>query len=137
MRRSLRTCIATLALLSIPLLGCEWKKVIVEVQDFGPDVAGVWIWRLSSETGEYQRHCRIDILDVAPGLRGETIRYIQGCLDGEPGLEMTTIVDRAPADPGSARLEIYYLRREDPGSYRISSFGALGESELSTSEVDL
>ena len=40
---------AALALLALPLLGCEPKKMIVAVEGFGPELEGLWLWRLSEE----------------------------------------------------------------------------------------
>lgn len=129
---------AALALLALPLLGCEPKKMIVAVEGFGPELEGLWLWRLSEATGQYERTCRLALLDVRPDRQGgERAHYIQECVDGAPGIEIAAPLTRSPDDPTSVTIEIYYARREAGGVYRISSYGPDGESPLSETTVDL
>lgn len=138
MHRWLRPSMAALLLLALPLLGCEPKKLVVAVEGFGPELEGLWLWRLSEETGQYERTCRLVLLDVRPHrLGGERAHYIQECLDGSPGIEIAAPFTRSPSDPTSVTLEIYYARHEAGGVYRISAYGPDGESPLSETTVDL
>ena len=138
MSRRLSGGLAVLALLALPLLGCEPRKMVVAVDDFGPEVEGLWLWRLAEDTGQYERTCRLTILDVRRNAAGaERAHYIQECLDGTPGVEISAPITRAPEDPTRVTMEIYYWRHEGAGVYKISSYGPSGESPLSDTTVDL
>lgn len=137
MSRWLRLFALALPLFVLPLTGCETKRIWVELPSFGDgDVDGVWLWRLS-EGGSWERHCHIPIGDVETLNQNETVHYDQECGDQDLGFDMTATVERVEQDPDTVRVGLWYLRWEDPGTYRLSSHGADGESALSETTLEL
>jgi hypothetical protein len=136
--RRARLIAAAALLLAIPLAGCETKPLTVQLPGFGDGaIDGLWLWRQSA-TGGYERICRIDFLGLHQNGGGfEVLRYIQNCLDEHPGLELRARVERAIGDPSTALVHLWYMRWEDPGSYRGTAFNVYGESGLSASNVQL
>jgi predicted small secreted protein len=125
-------------LLAMPLTACETKVLSVQLQGYGEDgaIEGLWLWRQSA-TGGYERVCRIDFLGIHENAGVEKLRYVQNCLDDHLGLELRADIERVANDPSTVVVHLWYMRWEDPGSYRGSAFNAAGESELSASTVAL
>jgi hypothetical protein len=137
MSHRLRVFALALAFFCIPLTACETKRVWVELPAFGDGaVDGVWLWRLA-ETGEWQRHCHLPLGDAELAADGEAVAYDQECGDRDLGFDLRATVERDPEDPETVRLGLWYVRWEDPGTYRLSSHGDAGESPLSETTLDL
>jgi hypothetical protein len=134
----IRRSILALTLLLFPLVGCETKEVWLELPAFGGgDVDGVWLWRLSESTNHFERACRI-ALDAPEAVNGqEALGYIQECDSEHPGIQLSAALERDPGNPESVTLGIWYMRWEDPGVYKVSSYGEEGESALSETTLDL
>ena len=126
-----------LALLAAPLVGCETKRVWVELPSFGDGaIDGVWLWRLGA-TGEWERQCRIPIGDVEMIRNEEAVAYGQECGDQQLDWDLHATVERKPGNPSTVRLGLWYMRWEDPGTYKVSAYGAQGESALSDTTLQL
>jgi hypothetical protein len=138
MKRSLRRSLAALALLAFPLVGCETKMVWLELPSFGSGaIDGIWLWRWTDATESYERVCRIDIGDPAMKDGAEAVGYIQDCENEHMGIELSAAVERSDTDASTVTVGLYYMRWEDPGTYKVSSFGDDGESALSETTLQL
>lgn len=137
MPRMLRIVALLLPLFAIPLTGCETKRIWVELPSFGDGaIDGVWLWRLGAN-GEYERQCNIPIGDVETVGGRESVFYDQDCGDAEFAWDLHATVERSPEVAGTVRLGLWYMRWEDPGVYKLSAYGADGESALSDTTLDL
>jgi len=137
MRRVLRPgMMLALALLLMPLSGCEGKRVWVDLPSFSADaIEGIWLWRLSVASGSYERVCRIPFGALTTSNGTTTLSYTQECLAGLKTSELQATVAYPAAD--TVRVEIFYVRTEDPGTYKITSYGSHGESALSATTLQL
>jgi hypothetical protein len=137
-QRRIRRSALALTLLLFPLVGCEPKQVWLELPAFGSgDVDGLWLWRRSDATDSYERACRITLDDPQVANSQERIGYRQDCDAKYAGVEFRVALERDPNDPAAVTLGIWYLRWEDPGVYKVSSYGEQGESALSDTALDL
>jgi hypothetical protein len=139
MRRSiLRAGVVTGALLLLPLAGCKTREVWLEIPGFGPGtVEGVWLWRLSAQTGHYERACRIVFQGVESTGGEQTLDYIQECPDGRHGYPLRAALAPSASDPDAVTVGLWYVRWEDAGTYRVSAYGPDGESPLSETTLTL
>lgn len=135
MLRVLRPGVVALALLLFPLVGCETKRVWLELPSFGADgIQGVWLWRWSDQNARYERACRIVFGAVTGGV-DPMLPYIQECNDEQAGMNLQTVVEYSA--PDTLRIGLWYMRREQPGTYKVTSYGASGESSLSATTLEL
>lgn len=138
MKRWLRLVSISLGLSVLALTGCETKRIWVELPLFGDGaVDGVWLWRLDETSGEYVRHCHIPIGDVEPREGGEAVYYEQECGDQRLDFDLFASVERSATNADTVTVGLWYMRWEDPGTYKLSSHGAEGESALSETTLDL
>lgn len=138
MRRMLRSGAALWMLLLFPLTACETKRVWLEFPTFGDGrVEGVWLWRRSDDSGTWERTCRIPFLDYEQTASRETLTYTQECEDEVAGFELSSRLERPEASDGAVLVSLWYMRWEDPGTYKVSAYGPSGESELSETTLDL
>ena len=114
MRRMLRSGAALWLLLSlVPLTACETKRVWLELPSFADgSIEGIWLWRRSDASGAWERE------------------------DARAGFELSSRLDGAET-PDTVRVGLWYMRWEDPGTYRVSAYGPSGESALSETTLDL
>jgi hypothetical protein len=140
---ALRGVVLALALLSLPMLGCQIKTIQIQLPGFADGaVDGIFLWKqLPGSNGQLQwtRICRIDFTDLRFTQRGETLSYVQNCIDGKlkRGLVLPALVERQAGSPATVTVELYYLRYENPGTYRATAFNESGESPLSASSLPL
>lgn len=137
--RILRSAALVLSLLSIPLFGCETKTLQIQLSGFSTSgIEGIYLYRRNDQ-GQFERMCRIDIDGNRLTAGGETVQYIQNCVDGKeiPAILHETLVRRSPSAPDTILIDIWYMRYEDPGLYRATAFNAAGESALSATELTL
>jgi len=138
MNRSFRSSLITLALCVSSLVGCESKLVWLQVTGLDDGSAeGIWLWRLSEQSGAYERVCRIAFGQPQSVGGIEWLEYAQDCGDGRTTLKLRTALKRSPASPETATLGLWYLRSEAPGAYKVSSYGISGETALSGSTLEL
>lgn len=145
-RRSVRGALLALALLSVPLLGCEAKKLQIQLESFvSSEIDGIFLFRADAVDGPFERVCEIRFSEfrtiVRRGKQVERIQYLQNCLDGKqgtPGLLLeTTVRHPEDGDPDAIILDLWYLRFEPTGFYKATAFNAAGESQLSASSLPL
>lgn len=142
--RLLRSAALVLSLLAIPMIGCEPKRVQIQLDGFSSsEIDGIWLYRQDA-SGGFERICEIVFTElrtiVRRGQATERIKYVQNCLDGEqgiPALQMETSVRHPSGDPDAVLVDIWYLRFEDPGTYKASAFNQAGESPLSVTSLPL
>ncbi|RIL06859.1 MAG: hypothetical protein DCC71_05170 [Proteobacteria bacterium] len=134
----MRARLALVTLLALPLAGCESQPVIwLELAEFGQGaVDGVWMWRLSA-SGAYDRSCRIALGDPAVDERGEFVTYVQSCPSQQPLAPGRGRIERYAADPDRVRLRIRYSLQGRSGTYRVTAYGAHGETRLSDTTLEL
>lgn len=138
MRRILRSGAALWLLLSlVPLTACETKRVWLELPSFADgSIEGIWLWRRSDASGAWERTCRIPFLGYEAAGSRESVTYTQECEDARAGFELSSRLDGAET-PDTVRVGLWYMRWEDPGTYRVSAYGPSGESALSETTLDL
>jgi hypothetical protein len=125
------------ALLSVPLTGCDTAPLRVRLTDFGNgNVDGLWFWRLQS--GSYHRICRIDLSNAYVSGGKEVVDYKQTCLDGRSSsAPWQAIVKRSSSNPKFVELAITYRRAGTLAAHRASAFNQEGESALSSTALSL
>ena len=137
MRRMLRSGAALWLLLLFPLTACETRRVWLELPAFGDgSVEGVWLWRRSDASGAWERTCRIPFLEQAQVGSRETLTYTQECEDERAGFELSSRLEH-PETPDTVLVSLWYMRWENPGTYKVSAYGPSGESALSETTLDL
>jgi hypothetical protein len=139
MRRTSRwAATLALAILLAPLSACETRSLTLRIEGFGDGrVDGIWLWRLSEESGRFERTCRIELGD--PFLAGEVekVSYAQICGDEGGGLPLEATIERSEDDPDVIVIDLWYFRWDAPGSFKASLFTSEGESALSPVPVTL
>jgi hypothetical protein len=135
-RNRLRSIVAALALLSLPMLGCEVASLSVQLPGYGNGaVDGLWLWKQVG--GQWTRVCRIDFEDRRLTEKGEMLWYVQNCINGKVrrGVLFASPVERPAGD--AIAIDLIYLRYESSGQYRATAFNQFGESALSSTSVPL
>lgn len=138
-RARLRAWLALLATAALPL-GCGGggKIIWIELAAFGAGaVDGVWLWRWSEADGAYERSCRIELGNAEVDADGEFLLYVQTCPGEQPFAPARGRVERYVSDPDAVRLRIRYGGGGRSGVYRVSSYGARGETGLSATTLQL
>ena len=138
--RSTRLALALAFLLLAPALGCETKGVTIEIPGYGVgDVDGVWLWRLTEGTGQYERVCRLELGAPQLSKKGvEVLPYLQVCTaPDQVGMDLTAEISRLPANPTTIVVKLWYFRYADAGQFRASSYNSAGESSLSPTALTL
>jgi hypothetical protein len=139
--RHWRTGLAAAVLFALgSLTGCKTVPITVQLPGYGSgNVQGIWLWRLSSSTGQYERACRIDFSAFPASKKGqEQLGYEQTCPNPDDfGMPLHAVVSRSAADPTTITVTLYYLRWVDAGIFKASAYNSSGESTLSASSLDL
>lgn len=126
--------------LGLGLGGCtpSGKVIWLELADFGQGAFdGVWLWRWSDAAQTYERDCRVSLGDVAVDGAGEFVVYSQQCPDAAARLPMRGKLERYASDPDTVRIRIRYVQRQPGSLYRITAYGAQGETALSDTTLQL
>lgn len=134
MHRSLRQALRlALLALALPLLGCDLSWLNVEIPDFNSkQVEGVWIWRLSPQTNQYQRDTQIQFAGVTTLTSGDILSYTTKV----NGATLTTGITRNPENSDVVTVTLGF-QRGLPGVFKVSTFNAAGESMLSSKSESL
>ena len=144
-RRIHRTACAVLALIALSLTGamtqCPWKTLIVEIPDLEVNqIEGLQLWRADDETGEsFTEAGRIVFGDCFFENGSEALVYTMLNPQDEP-LEVTTpaMVKRGEDENSAVTLYFFFGDwSELPGWIRVTTFNAVGESDLSEEAVFL
>jgi hypothetical protein len=125
------------ALLSLALGGCESTELTIEIPSFGDgNVEGLWLWKLSETTGQYERSGRIALSAPQSGPEGETLDYLEDCSNGRGGIGHRTWLERSPGDPATVTVALVYIPCDGlGGTYRASAYNQAGESALSATAI--
>jgi hypothetical protein len=146
MKRSIhRSACAALALFALSLTGvatqCSVKWLAVEIPDLEANqIEGIQLWRGDQETSQiYDENVRILFGDRLVSNGSELIEYRIQTPEGEPIPAWShAAIDRGEGGNGPIRL--YFVLgdwSEQPGWFRVSTFNAVGESDLSAESVFL
>ena len=131
MTRTLRrfAALAILAL-ALPLGGCNWDVLVVQVPDFdSKQVLGITLWR-STAQGSVQRALDVELLEPRLDEQGMELIGYSYVADGE-AVEVWNQLHRDPANPDRVILGFVALPVPEGVPYRISTFNAAGDSALS------
>lgn len=133
-----RTLLATLALAAIPFQGCTLGCFTIAIPDFGSkSVQGVWLWRLSPETGLFERDVRFVFAAPVQQPGGEALDYQAAPADGSAPIPATTYVVRDPANPDHVTVQLVFSHADETSYYRASTYNGAGDSVLSTETMPL
>ena len=135
-RRRSAARLACVLLFLLPWVGCEWKRVAVQLPTFfSAGVEELHFWRLEEGSSDYVRagHVRFGSLIGPPG--SQTIHYTMVSPEGEP--TAFTLTSEVDVVGDSIVLELWYARWPDEGTFRVSARNAAGESDLSEAVIDL
>ncbi len=136
MNRFVRCGVVVLVLCGISLVGCAPKRIWLQIAGFDDGlIDGVWLWRLSQESGTYERACRFPFAGVgAPG-NVESLAYVQECEDGAVSGQFYVPIRRSQIRPDTVTVGLWYLNWSGAGAFKISSYGLNGETALSGSTL--
>jgi hypothetical protein len=135
-----RLAFAALALAVIPLQGCSLSFVTIAIPDFSSKaVQGVWLWRLSDQTGLYEREAQFTFQAPVQGAQGEKLDYSVAPQGGSPLFGASTYVVRDEVNPDQVYLQLIYGRDSTATAayYRASTYNQLGDSPLTAEIVPL
>ncbi len=115
----------------------EHVKVLrIQIPSFDASrIEGIWLWRLSAETGEYEPEIEIRLSGVVVEDGREYVEYAQYDPDGNP-LGFTPSAELARAG-SEATLALWLVRFGPPGDFKASLYNAAGESGLSSQTLPL
>jgi hypothetical protein len=127
-RRVLRLALAALVALSLGAAGCEVRGFRIQVPGFETTgVLGLWVWRESATSGEFERYAQIEFGNRFEMYEGaEFLWYTFPTAGG--AMHLQTSIERMPA-PDTVNLNLAFV--EVPGTFKISAYNASGESPLS------
>lgn len=129
---------ALLLLLTVPMSGCEFSHLKVMIPDFESSlVEGVQLWRLAEGTDEPVRAGRLVFSQVSDEFGNETIDYTIELADGTTSMTLPASLNRNASQPDSVELELYYIRSEPAGWFKVSTYNAFGSSQLSLTQTYL
>jgi hypothetical protein len=134
--RFVRSGVIALALCAFSLVGCDTKRVWLQITGLdGGITEGVWLWRLSEASGTYERACRFWFAgtDAAGGL--ETLGYTQDCKGGNTNFALRAPIKRSKIRPDTITVGLVFVNLYGTGVYKISSYGPSGETSLSKSTL--
>jgi hypothetical protein len=133
-RRGLRLAALALVALALAATGCEVRGFRLQVPGFDTmGVRGVWVWRESPSSGEYERYAQIEFGERFQLYEGaEFLWYSFPAVEGPMYLQ--TAIERASAGPDGVNLNLAFL--QVPGRFKLSSYNENGESPLSTGTLN-
>jgi hypothetical protein len=137
-RRSRGSLLARLMLpllLLLPITGCEWKAMAIQLPTFfSAGVEEVHFWRLNESGEEFVRdgHLVFSPLIGPPG--AQIIRYT---MISPTGVTSLTLSSEVEVVGDSIVIDVWFARWSDPGQFRVSARNSRGESELSAQEIPL
>jgi hypothetical protein len=129
MRRFLRcACALPLVALALCLFGCDPSWLTVEIPDFGNNqIQGVWVWRFSAQTHQFERDTLIHFGGVTLLSSGPTLSYTTYSNQGD--LSLTAAIHSA-TNPNGVTMTLGF-ERGATGVFKVSTYNAVGESQLS------
>ena len=146
MKRSIRrSACAALALFALSLTGtvtrCSVKGLVVEIPDLEANqIEGIQLWRGDQATSQiYDENLRILFGESLVSNGSELMEYTVQTPEGEPvPVWSRAMIDRG--EDGNGPVRVFFVLgawSEQPGWFRVSTFNAVGESDLSEEAVFL
>jgi len=137
MHRSIRHAVRLAFLVFVlPLLGCGLSWLTIEIPDFSSKrIEGVWIWRLSPQTNQYVRDTQIQFQNVTALTSGEVLNYTATSSQGQ--LLLSASLAHNPANLDVVTVTLSFAEGSPPGTFKVSTFNAAGESPLSAQSETL
>ena len=144
-QRIQRSACATLALIALSLTGavtqCPWENLVVEIPDLEVNqIQGLQLWRADDETSQSLTEAgRVVFGDCFLENGMELMQYTMLDSQNQPidFLAPATVV-RGEDGTGAVTLVFFFAGwSEPPGWIRVTTFNAVGESELSDEAVFL
>lgn len=120
-----------------PELIPEHVKVLrLQLPTFDQDaIQGVWMWRRSDVTGEFEAVSEIRLTDSVVENEVEFIEYeLLDPAGNSLGVTLSAEVDRTGPMP---ELSLWFIRFTLPGEFKASVYNAAGESGLSAESIVL
>lgn len=97
------------------------------------DLEGIWLWRRSESTGQFEVVSEIRLHDTLLESGEEFVEYELMDPAGTPlGLTLSAGVDRSTPVP---ELALWVIRFSEPGEFKASVYNAAGESPLSAQSI--
>jgi hypothetical protein len=121
-----------LAVALLPLFGCSLSFLTVRISDFeSKQVRGIWVWRRSEQTGQYLKDTQLVFGTLVKQAQGELLLYTTtyGPL-GERGA-LSTGLARDASNQNIVTMQVAFLRRSAPGTFKVTTYNAIGDSPLS------
>lgn len=138
MASALRRFVAFSSLvLALPFLGCHFAEfVTIEIPDYdSSEVEGIWMWR--DLGNDFERAAEIRILDHQEAEDGEFVVYSVRDSDGDELLALPAAVVRDETNPDSVQISFFIHFSTGGGTFRASTYNAVGESTLSSQALDV
>jgi hypothetical protein len=136
MHRRLRRALA-LPLLGLALffLGCDPAWLTVEIPDFGSNqIQGVWVWRLSQQTKQFERDTLIYFGGVSLDSSGLRLSY--STYSNQGNLSLMAGIAPSSTNPNGITVTLGF-ERGGAGIFKVSTYNAVGESLLSAQAARL
>jgi hypothetical protein len=119
-----------LALVGCFAVACDMRGFRVQLNAFEEDqVRGLWVWK-ESAVGDYERYAQIEFGALHEDAGEEFLPYSMH-LNGQP-VTVNAPVERDEAD----NLMVTLFFGHVPGTYKVSSYNAAGESGLSSGTLN-
>ena len=127
-RSRIRAALAALALLGLCSTACDVKGMLVQLPRFETaEILGLWVWRASPQTGEFERFAQIEFGSIASEGDFEYLPYTV-TIAGSP-FTFNAPVERPDTAPEDVTLGLSF--GQAIGTFKVSSYNAVGESPLS------
>jgi hypothetical protein len=142
-RRIHRSACAALALIALSLTGavtqCPWKNLVVEIPDLETNqIQGLYLWRADDEASQSFTEAARVVFDDSFFENGrELLEYTMVDSQNQPlDFLAPAKVFRREDGSGAATLVFFFAGwSEPPGWIRVTTFNAVGESELSDEAI--
>jgi hypothetical protein len=113
---------------ALPIFGCGFAWLTVKIPDFNSKhIAGVWIWRLSPQINKYGRYSLIRFENVTTLPSGDVLNYT--AISSQGHLLLSASLAHNTQD--SVTVTLSFAEGSPPGTFKVSTFNASGESPLS------
>jgi hypothetical protein len=112
------------------------KVVRLQLPSFdGADLQGIWLWRRSEASGDFEPVSEIRLTDTLVENGMEFVEYeLMNPTGTSLGVTLSAEVDRSGAMP---ELALWVIRFALPGEFKASVYNEAGESPLSEQSIQL
>lgn len=120
-------------------VGCDLQWVNVTIPDYdSKQVKGVWVWRLSEQSGQFVRDTEIEFIEPIEGTGGFELLRVETTTGplGERA-SMPTGIERDVSNPDRVTLKLGFTRLSAPGEFKVSTYNTVGDSPLSAASAQL